>query len=104
MKPMGKPIAWPSVSNTAYKGMVSEIRTYLNILGRRLTRAPGANNDARNQISTFLAAYGITPLLPANQAIVTSTVKVIMPAATGSYVNGYTFTVVGGVITAAVAS
>ncbi|QIG68326.1 hypothetical protein [Rhizobium phage RHEph27] len=101
---MTKPIAYPSVSNASYKGIVSEMRTALNILARRIARSPGAANDIRNQISAFLANVGITPLLPANQAIVTSTVKVLMPAATGSYTNGYTFTVVNGVITAVVAS
>lgn len=101
---MSKPIAYMAVSNASYKGLVSELRTWLNVLARRLARSPGASNDIRNQLSSFMANVGITPLLPTNQAIVTSTVKVLMPAATGSYVNGYTFTVVGGVITAAVAS
>ena len=42
--------------------------------------------------------------LASTKAVVSSTVKVTMPVATGTYVNGYTFTVVNGVITAAVAS
>jgi hypothetical protein len=97
-------IAYLSVTNAAYKGIVSELRTILNRFGGKLDRSPGAATDVRNQLSGFLAAYGITPLLPTNQRIVTSAVKVVMPAATGTYVNGYTFTVVGGVITGAVAS
>lgn len=101
---MGKPIVYPSVSNPAYKGIVSEMRTHLNILARRVLKSPGSLIDIRNQLSAFMANVGITPLLPANQAIVTSTVKVIMPAATGTWVNGYTFTVANGVITGAVAS
>lgn len=43
-------------------------------------------------------------VLPATAAIVPSTVKIIMPQITGTYTNGYTFTVAGGVITAGVAS
>lgn len=101
---MAKPIVFPSVVDPSYKGLVSEIRTHLNILARRILRSPGAVVDARNQISAFMANVGITPLLPANQAIVTSTVKITMPAITGTYVNGYTFTVTNGVITAGVAS
>lgn len=101
---MAKPIAFPSVSNPSYKGLVSELRTHLNILGRRLQRSPGAHNDARNQISAALANWGITPLLPGNQAVVTSTVKVVMPQALGTYTDGYTFTVVNGSITAITAS
>lgn len=101
---MAKPINYLSPVNPAYNGLVSEIRTHLNILARRINASPGALIEARNQLSSFMANIGITPLLPANQAVVTSTVKVTMPAATGTYVDGYTFTVANGVITGAVAS
>lgn len=45
----------------------------------------------------------LTPL-PANQRIITSGQKIIMPQATGTYTDGYTFTVSGGNITAITAS
>lgn len=40
----------------------------------------------------------------ATQKVLSSGVKVTAPAITGSYVNGYTFTIVDGAITAIVAS
>jgi hypothetical protein len=68
--------------------------------------SPGAKVDVQNTIKTFAAAAGLnvntTP--PTTDAVIHSGVKVIMPVATGTYVNGYTFTVVAGAITAAVAS
>lgn len=101
---MSKPIAYPSVSEPAYKGLVSEARTVLNRVAARLRSSPGAANDIRNQISAFLFEFGITPLVGSNQRILTSAVKVTAPAATGTYTNGYTFTIVNGAITAVVAS
>lgn len=53
--------------------------------------------------SVTLQADGTVRLSGTEIPIVSGT-KVIMPQASGSYVNGYTFTVVNGAITAAVAS
>lgn len=65
-------------------------------------------NSAGAQASSgvaFVAAGALTEIrLAATDTIVKSTVKVVMPAITGSYVNGYTFTVANGVITGGVAS
>lgn len=101
---MSKPIAYPSPIVPAYKGLVSEMRTYLNILARMLRSRPGAKDDAAAQISARMNEFSISPSLPGTQRIVTSGVKVTAPAITGTYVNGYTFTIVGGVITGIVAS
>lgn len=51
-----------------------------------------------------MAANGVPITLPGTQKIITSAVKVTAPAITGTYVNGYTFTIVNGNITAIVAS
>lgn len=51
---------------------------------------------ANNSVTRIRLSSGIAP--------VRDTVKVIMPQVTGSYTNGYTFSVTAGVITGAVAS
>lgn len=52
-----------------------------------------------------VAAGAVTRVtLPGTDKILKSGVKYTAPAITGSYVNGYTFTIVAGVITAIVAS
>lgn len=51
-----KPINFPTPSNPAYKGAVSEIRTALNILQRRVNSSPGLLPDAVAQITAFLQA------------------------------------------------
>lgn len=52
-----------------------------------------------------VAAAALTRVtLPGTDKIIKSTVKYTAPAVTGTYVNGYTFTIVAGVITAIVAS
>ena len=56
--------------------------------------------------SLSVAANGVISFVRPSSAIypVFTGTKIIMPQATGTYVNGYTFTVAGGVITAIVAS
>lgn len=69
-------------------------------LGDATAVANGQDNG-----TAAIAAGVITRItLPTTDKIVKSGVKYLMPAATGTYVNGYTFTVVNGAITAAVAS
>lgn len=53
---MAKPINYPTVTDPAYKGAVSEIRTALNILGRRINSSPGLKTGAYAQIAAFLQA------------------------------------------------
>lgn len=67
----------------------------------------------KNSAGTSITAAGVATVaagalsgiaLPATIAAVTSTVKVLGPAPTGTWTNGYTFTVAGGVITGIVLS
>lgn len=97
-------ITYPSSAVPAYKGIVSELRSRLNWFGSRIDRAPDAAAEIGKQISAFLNAYAITPTVPSTQKVIVSGVKVLAPATTGAYVNGYTFTIVNGNITAVVAS
>lgn len=55
-------------------------------------------------VATVAAGVLSNVKLPATIAAVTNTVKVLAPAITGTWTNGYTFTVAAGVITAIVAS
>lgn len=95
---------YPSVINAAYKGLVSEARTVMNRLAGRINSSPGAAAEIAPQIAAFMAANGVPITLPGTQKLLTTAVKVTAPAITGTYVNGYTFTIVGGNITAIVAS
>jgi len=139
-------ITFPSSAVAAYKGAVSEMRSMLSRWGGRIDRSPGLGVELGKQISAFMNAYAIAPVLAATQVVISnaqsgiavansasvaiagthtadvaggaltrirlattvapvvSGVKVTMPNVTGTYVNGITFTVVNGVITAAVAS
>ena len=49
-----KTIAYPSVTNPAYKGAVSEIRTALNTLQRRINSSPDLLDEALAQITAFV--------------------------------------------------
>ena len=95
---------FPASGKGAYKGAVSELRSILSRWGARINRSPGLAAEVGKQISAFLTANGITPTLLTTQKIIVSGVKVTAPAAIGTYVNGYTFTIVNGNITAIVAS
>lgn len=100
-------------------GSVTVLLSQLQILATKLGASINANNavvQIRNYLGaaytpaltgTFKAQPGVTPdqIWVAGTVIpVQSTVKVLGPAITGSYVNGYTFTILNGAITAIVAS
>lgn len=97
-------VKYPKALNQAYKGFISDLQQALSEVEDFLNRKPKAVADIQLTISTFLAQKGITPLVPGNQRVLTSGVKVTAPAITGTYVNGYTFTIVNGAITGIVAS
>ena len=66
-----------------------------------------ATGDANGRAtgSAIVEANAVTRVnLPSTAKVVKSAVKYTGPAITGSYVNGYTFTIVNGQITAIVAS
>ncbi len=81
---------------------VTYIGSVLISVGSTIAVKDSANTS---QTGTVSIAAGVgTVNLPTTVKEVVSGVKYTMPQATGSYVNGYTFTVVAGAITAAVAS
>lgn len=97
-------LTFPSVVTSAYAWMIGYIRQELNEFSTFLYKSPGAKADVANQVNAFMNQNGLTHVVPSTQLVVTSGVKVLGPAITGSYVNGYTLTIVGGVVTAIVAS
>ena len=73
-----------------------------------LVNNPGELADANAAVSraysALAAAGGDAVVTGSTVRVVQSGVKVTAPAISGSYVNGYTFTIVNGVVTAIVAS
>lgn len=97
-------LTFPSVITSAYAGNISVIRRLLTEWASYLQKSVGANADVASQVSAFINQAGLTFTPASTQLLVTSGVKVTGPAITGLYVNGYTLTIVGGVVTAIVAS
>ena len=98
-------IVWPSTINKAFSGVISEARTKFQMLASWVEKnEPSAATELNAQLQALTAATGFVQTQPGNKLLVTSGVKVTAPAITGSYVNGYTLTIVGGVVTAIVAS
>ncbi|QIG68452.1 hypothetical protein EVB62_050 [Rhizobium phage RHph_TM33] len=92
-------------SKVAYAGNLSRIRAALDKLYDWLLQSPQAKADVEQTIKTFATSMNLSlNQIPTTSKVIDSGVKVTAPAITGSYVNGYTFTIVGGVITAIVAS
>lgn len=84
---------------TATQAVVSNAQTGIP-LGDATAVANGQDNG-----TAAVAAGAITRItLPSTDKIIKSTVKYTGPAITGTYVNGYTFTIAAGQITAIVAS
>jgi hypothetical protein len=102
---MARPV-YAHPAKRAYRAGISCLRQALDYVFDWLMHSPGAKVDVQNTIKTFAAAAGlnVNATAPATDAVVHSGVEVVMPQITGTYVNGYTFTVAGGVITSAVAS
>ncbi|AGC35623.1 hypothetical protein RHEph03_gp056 [Rhizobium phage RHEph03] len=92
-------------SKREYAGDLSRMRAALDKLFDFVRRSPQSKPDVVQTFKTFANATGIDlNQIPSTSVVVASGVKVTAPAITGSYTNGYTFTIVGGVITAIVAS
>lgn len=96
-------LVFPSVK-APYRGFVGEVRGWFNRIASYVEKSPAANAEVNKQIVPLLNKLGYVPTIPGNQRLITSAVKVTAPATTGTYVDGYTFTIANGVITAVVAS
>lgn len=96
-------LVFPSVKSP-YRGFMGEVRGWLNRIASYVDNSPGAKVEVAKQLEPLLTYVGYVPTIPGNQKLITSTVKVTAPAVTGTYVNGYTFTITNGNITAIVAS
>lgn len=89
----------------AYRGMVSQMKYHLDRCIDKFHVSPGFKAEVTQTLKEFAANQGLNlDAIASNQIKVTSGVKITAPAITGSYVNGYTLTIVGGVVTAIVAS
>lgn len=99
-------IQWTKVLVKAYRGNIATMRYGLDRVYAWLYQSPQAKPDVAQVIKQFAAEAGINvdAATPTTQVRINSGVKVTAPAITGTYVNGYTFTIAGGVITAIVAS
>lgn len=97
-------LVFPSVAAAGlpYRGFVSEVRTWLQRIASWTEKnGPESKTEIARQLAVLSALVGTgSP----STALVTNNVEVLMPVATGTYVNGYTFTVANGVITGIVAS
>lgn len=96
-------LVFPGVG-APYRGFVGEVRGWLNRIASFVENSPGAATPINAQLAVLLDETGYVPTVPGNQKLLTTAVKVLAPATTGSYVDGYTFTIVDGEITAVVAS
>lgn len=93
-----------SILARAYRGDVAELRHRLDrVYDAILEKKSGFKTVVAQTLREFQTQAGISTNL-STQVTLTSGTKVLAPAVTGTYVNGYTFTIVNGVITAIVAS
>lgn len=97
-------ITFPSITTVANRGYVTTLRRLLTEWASYLAKSPGAKPDVGTTVSAFMNQAGLTHTVNSNQLVVTSGVEFLGPAIGGSYVNGYTLTIVDGVVTAIVAS
>lgn len=96
-------LVFPSIlpASIPYRGFVSEARTWFQRIASWAEKnGPESRAELARQIAPLTAVVGV----PSNQIVVTSGVEFAGPAISGTYVNGYTLTIVGGVVTAIVAS
>lgn len=96
-------LAFPSVS-APYRGFAGEIRGWFNRIASFAEKSPAAKAVINSQLAVLATNLGYVQAIPGTQKLLTTAVKVNAPAVTGTYVNGYTFTISGGNITAIVAS
>jgi hypothetical protein len=81
---------------SVYRGFISGLQTYLQDIQRFAKRRPGVSGEIVRHFTPLMEDF--------NTKVVRSGVKFNGPAVTGTYVNGYTFTMSNGVITAIEAS
>lgn len=97
-------LVYPSVIDRTYAGLVSRARSLFS----KLASDTGSRADAKAalaaQIAPLAVFAGYSTPIPATSKLVASGVKLTAPAISGAYVNGYTLTIVAGVVTAIVAS
>lgn len=121
-------------AGSPYRGFVGEVRGWLNRIASFAEKSPGAVATLVAQLNVLATKLGSQVVTAGNMALrnytgaaytpartvalqtdgtvrlsatelpLISGTKVLMPAASGSYVNGYTFTIVNGAVTAVVAS
>ena len=97
-------LTFPTATVAAYKGQIGVIRRLLQEWASYLKKSPAAATDVAGQVSAFVNQAGLVYTPAPTQLLVTSGVEFLGPAIGGAYVNGYTLTIVGGVVTAIVAS
>ena len=97
-------LTYGAITEKAYAHNISEFRNWYQRIASFVSKSPGAATDVNASLQPLVAATGFVQTQPGTKLLVTSGVKVLGPAITGSYVNGYTLTIVGGAVTAIVAS
>jgi len=96
-------LTFPGVG-APYRGFIGEVRGWLNRIASFAENSPGSVTALNAQLAVLATKLGYVHPAAANQKLITTAVKFSGPAITGSYVDGYTFTIVDGVITAITAS
>lgn len=79
-----------------YRGFISELRTWFQIVASFVSRNPGSATEINAQIGALAAATGYTTPIPDDQALVTDA----QTAVDGDYT--VTFNVTDGVLTVSV--
>lgn len=98
-------LVFPSV-NAPYRGFMGEVRGWLNRMASWVEKSPGGKATLQAQVKAFADQAGLdvsTPI-PSTSKVIASSTKYLAPAITGTYINGYTFTITDGNIVAIVAS
>lgn len=96
-------LIYPSATAT-YRGIALRARMVFDELYSHIKSSPDSAAVVAAQLAPLAVAAGYTTPIPSTSKQIASGVKVTMPEATGVYADGYTFTIVAGEITAAVAS
>lgn len=96
-------LVFPSVA-APYRGFVGEVRGWFSRIASYTEKSPASAAVINTQLQTLATKTGFQSAIPSTSKKIDTGVKVLAPAITGSYTNGYTFTIVGGNVTAIVAS
>ncbi len=96
-------LVFPGVG-APYRGFIGELRGWFQRIASYVERSPGAAAAINSQIGVLAGKTGYVTPIPSTSKRIDSGAKVAGPAVTGTYTNGYTFTIVNGNITAIVAS